>query len=175
MSEQQERVVVAYDSALAPLCGGVAPALLMCYFETVFRENGYPPAGIRRQNLTAWRTGLGYKTPQPWFRHFYRIGVLHQGAQIYRAAVRAQREFVSPDLSRYVFYAMELTRPGVGATLHRNAPLIDSLFARIDGATGPAPSVSEHVGAYVAAKRDAAEFIKRLGGDVGEFRLLAEP
>lgn len=147
---------IEYDPRLAAVCGGVAPALLFCYFEKCFGEAGYPAAGIERSGVTAWRTALGYTQPQPWFKHFYRIGVIHIGSQVYRAAVRARREFLSGERGGYLYYAMEVKR-GQAARLHRNAALIEATLARANGTNVPI-AAKEHRGARAAAARDAQEF-----------------
>lgn len=152
---------IEYDPRLAAVCGGVAPALLFCYFEKCFREAGYPAAGIERSGVTAWRTGLGYTQPQPWFKHFYRIGVIHIGTQVYRAAVRARCEFLSRERGGYLFYAMEVKWRGQAATLHRNAVLIEHTLALVNGTNGPVIT-KEHRGAGRAAACDAQEFSRAI-------------
>ncbi len=159
----QSEQVISYDPSVVPMCGGVAPALLFCWYEQIFNQAGFPPEGVTRPQIREWRTGLGYsKSCQPWYRTFYRIGVIHLGTPKYRAAVRAGREFLSEVTGSYVFYALEITRADGPATLHRNAPLIDSKIAQITGQAPAPPSVKEIPGPWVRAREDAALFRERI-------------
>lgn len=155
--------IVPYDPRVVPMCGGVAPALLFCWYEQIFCDAFNPPEGVTRGHIREWRVGLGYTAAcQPWYRTFYHIGVIHLGSSRYAAAVRANREFLSDHYGSYVFYALEITRFNGPAILHRNAPLISRKLAELRGEQIIAPSVNEMPGPWERARADAAEFAERI-------------
>lgn len=154
---------VIYDPSVVPMCGGVAPALLFCWYEQIFREAGYPSEGVMRANIRDWRVGLGYsRSCQPWYRTFYRIGTIHLGSARYTAAVRAGREFISDSTGAYIFYSLEIMHRDGPVMLHRNAVLIESKLDELRGCSPAGMSVKEIKGSWSQAREDAAAFRERI-------------
>lgn len=147
---------VPFYPCLVPMCGGLAPALLFCWYEQIHRAAGYPGSGVLRPKLRDWRTGLGYDLPQPWYCHFYRIGTIHRGSESFAVARRVRREFVSVQNGDYVFYALEITRYGGPCILHRNGPLIERRLGELSGVKTPPPLVPELSSSWNRARADAA-------------------
>lgn len=153
---------IRYDPAYVSLAGSVSSALLMCWYEHIFAQAGWPES-IERPDVDGWRKGIGYGIGDTlhWFPIFYRIGTFHVGKNAYETARVAQRVFLCPKKHRYLYYAIEVKDLGGPAVLHRNRTLIESKLRELLGLT-PKEVHTMATGPYTEARFAAHSIIEEM-------------
>jgi hypothetical protein len=145
-----ERVRLLYDSALMPVCGGVAPVLVFTWFEELFHSipEGSP--------LTATSFGALYRAlgmRQQLFSNSLRtLAVVYRGSRAYRLARIAGNPFYSHRIMRDAFYSLEITVPNGLTILQRNAGAIN-LALRVEQPRARLPISAPDCGPKALARR----------------------
>ena len=148
--------IISYDPAMAPVCGGAAPALLFCWFESLFLSGLDRPQEVTK-TLAEWRSGVGMQS-YAFSRHYRCIGTYYRSPDVRALRALAGHEFWSDKVSRYLFYSLTLNTDQQSATLRRNSTEIERRF------NPAAHKVAESVrsGSKLAGKLDARRLIEKV-------------
>jgi hypothetical protein len=146
-----ERVRLLYDSALMPVCGGVAPVLVFTWFEELFQSTTQEGSPITAASFGALYRAMGMQ--QPNFSFTLRsLAVVYRGSRGYELARIAGNPFYSHILMRDAFYSMEITRPNGPCIIRRNAGAIN-LALRVGQRPPIEPISAEQCGPKALARR----------------------
>jgi hypothetical protein len=117
--------VIAYDPAMARVCGGVAPGLVFCFLESEFLSGTLQPRS--EVHSTFGQLGRSVGMRQSNLSHaFVKIGVIYRSSANYRRACLSGLEFWCTETKRQLFYSLEITQYyGSKCIIRRNARAID--------------------------------------------------
>lgn len=173
--DRTERPILPVDIIpYIPIAGGVAPAVLLCWFEQAYHANPTPNA-ILRGSLAHWRLD-GAMRPKAFNHAFHFFGYHYQSLLEFNLARSAGREFIHPGTGKFLIYILIIDLRNDDEFLIRNTPLIE---ARLAGLTQPPvtethPPVTSSVPVLpsirAAGKQEARDFMGKIGMKPGKTR-----